>query len=69
MSEQRLCRDCGNRSKPVRHGVGWCFLDDVPVPLGVPRACTSFVPRGKKPLQEPPAIPGLERTVASNRQD
>lgn len=63
-----VCRDCGNRSKPVRHGVGWCFQHNCPVPLGIPRSCDEFTPRGKGPLRDPPEIHGLESKVAPPRQ-
>jgi hypothetical protein len=49
-----LCRDCGNRTKPVRHGVGWCLIDDQPVPQGMPTDCAGYTPRHGATLPDPP---------------
>lgn len=49
----RLCRDCGKRTKPIKHGVGWCNVNDASVPLGIPTPCDAYAPRGKAPLPDP----------------
>lgn len=55
MFEGRLCRDCGNRTKPFMHHMSWCLVKDKPVSLVIPTQCEAFQERGKQPLQEPTA--------------
>ena len=36
MFEGKLCRDCGNRTKPFMHHMSWCLVKDQPVSLVIP---------------------------------
>lgn len=53
MMEGQLCRDCGNRTKPFMHHMGWCLVKEQPVSLVIPWPCDAFTARGKAQLQEP----------------
>ncbi|HAF56019.1 MAG TPA: hypothetical protein DCL01_12625 [Thauera sp.] len=56
------CRDCRNRTKPVRRGVAWCLVENAPVPFGFQTDCASFVERDGTPLADAPAIyPGKSK--------
>lgn len=64
---QRLCRDCGNRTKPIKHGVGWCNVNDAPVPLAIPTSCKAFMQRDKTPLPDPPLLEEIGGIAAPKR--